>query len=68
MKAEIYARGPIACVLNSDAPQFNAYRGGIITCDVEKEKECASLSTDHVIVIAGWGEDKARETVFATRC
>jgi hypothetical protein len=26
MMAEIYARGPIACSLNSDVPAFNAYR------------------------------------------
>ena len=33
MKAEIFKRGPIACLLNSDAPQFNLYTGGIISCD-----------------------------------
>lgn len=26
MKAEIFARGPIACSINSDVPAFNAYR------------------------------------------
>ena len=26
MMAEIFARGPIACSLNSDIPEFNAYR------------------------------------------
>lgn len=57
MKAEIFARGPIACSINSDATQFNLYRGGIISCDIEKEKECATAGTDHVIVVAGWGED-----------
>lgn len=60
MKAEIFARGPIACSLNSDPPQFNLYRGGIITCDIEKEELCARKlgATDHVVVIAGWGVDK----------
>ena len=27
MKAEIYARGPIACLVNSEPPQFNLYSG-----------------------------------------
>ena len=27
MKAEIYARGPIACLINSSAEQFDAYKG-----------------------------------------
>jgi hypothetical protein len=26
MMAEIYARGPISCSVNSDVPAFNAYR------------------------------------------
>lgn len=26
MQAEIFARGPIACSVNSDLPPFNAYR------------------------------------------
>ncbi len=69
MKAEIFARGPIACRINSDVPQFDLYRGGVITCnqveeiegDGEKEGEkeagggICSLPTDHVVVIAGWG-------------
>ena len=59
MKAEIYARGPISCSLNSEPTEFNAYRGGIILCDKEKDKECENHSTDHVVVIAGWGVDKA---------
>lgn len=33
MMAEIYSRGPIACSLNSEAPQFNLYNGGIISCN-----------------------------------
>lgn len=58
MKAEIYARGPISCALNSEATEFNAYRGGIIRCDKEKDVWCKAPITDHVIVIAGWGVDK----------
>jgi len=57
MMAEIYARGPISCSINSEPTQFNAYRGGIIKCDIEKESNC-HLKTDHVVVITGWGVDK----------
>ena len=56
MMAEIYARGPIACSLNSDVPAFNAYSGGIINC-IDEPGVCETKSTDHVIVIAGWGVD-----------
>ena len=62
MMAEIYARGPIACSLNSDAPQFNAYQGGIITC--KEGKECHNKRTDHVVVIAGWGYDEEKDLKF----
>jgi len=58
MRAEIFTRGPIACLLNSEAPQFNSYKGGIISCDNEREPECSNRLTDHVVVIAGWGVDK----------
>jgi cathepsin X len=58
MMTEISARGSIACSLNSDAWSFDAYHGGIITCPKEKgREECMSESTDHVIVIAGYGYD-----------
>ena len=30
MKAEIFARGPIACLVNSDPPQFNLYSGNLL--------------------------------------
>jgi len=56
MMAEIYARGSIACLINSEAPQFNDYKGGIVICD--QGKECENKVTDHVIVISGWGVDK----------
>ena len=51
MKAEIYERGPIACLINSEADEFDSYRRGIIQCD-----DCITY-TDHVIVLAGWGVD-----------
>ena len=56
MMSEIYARGPIACSLNSESPQFNDYKGGIMQC-IHGEK-CKIKYTDHVIVIAGWGVEK----------
>jgi len=58
MKAEILARGPISCPVNSEATTFNLYRGGILTCeDHPADKECFNKEVDHVIVIAGWGVD-----------
>ena len=56
MMAEIHARGPIACLLNSESPQFNDYKGGIMRC--EHGVKCKVSATDHVIVISGWGEDQ----------
>jgi cathepsin X len=64
MKAEIYARGPISCSLNSEAPEFDKYRGGIISCADSKHPDCHSKETDHVIVIAGWGVDKKTGTEY----
>lgn len=64
MKAEIYARGPISCYVNSEAPEFNNYHGGIISCENSKHAECQNKDTDHVIVIAGWGVDKATGTEY----
>ncbi len=65
MMSEIYARGPIACLLNSDSVSFNNYHGGIISCpkrsnntDGHINPECNNPLTDHVIVILGWGIDK----------
>lgn len=49
MKAEIFARGPIACGVNAE-PMDN-YTGGILDVDVSTE-------TDHVIELYGWGTDK----------
>mmetsp|Transcript_10078 Transcript_10078/g.17723 ORF Transcript_10078/g.17723 Transcript_10078/m.17723 type:complete len:372 (-) Transcript_10078:148-1263(-) len=48
MMAEIYARGPIPCSINS-VPLGN-YNGGIIDLPNESRK------TTHVVSIVGWGE------------
>eukprot|EP01104_Vermistella_antarctica_P004615 TRINITY_DN15034_c0_g1_i1.p1 TRINITY_DN15034_c0_g1~~TRINITY_DN15034_c0_g1_i1.p1 ORF type:complete len:312 (-),score=53.01 TRINITY_DN15034_c0_g1_i1:44-955(-) len=51
MKAEIFARGPIACSIDA-TKKFEAYTGGIF-------EEFASPMPDHVISVAGWGVDDA---------
>lgn len=56
MKAEIFSRGPISCLINSSPPEFNYYDGGIITCK-EKDNFCRAEVWDHYVVIAGWGVD-----------
>jgi hypothetical protein len=59
MMAEIYTRGPIACLLNSEPPEFNNYKGGIIDCPEHAPLCNLRQYNDHVIVIAGWGVDAA---------
>jgi len=54
MMAEIFARGPIACGLNSSPANFSSYKGGIITCD--NGPSCHG-TYKHLVVIAGWGVD-----------
>jgi len=51
MMAEIYARGPIACSVNSSPDSFDLYKGGVID-DPTKFND-----TDHVVAITGWGVD-----------
>lgn len=50
--------------MNSEPVEFNQYRGGIITCDKAKDKECENKASDHVVVIAGWGVDKETGTEY----
>jgi len=64
MKAEIYQRGPISCSLNSEALEFDQYKGGVISCANSKHPQCQVKRTDHVIVIAGWGIDKVTNTEY----
>lgn len=49
MKAEIYARGPIACSVYAHSPAFEDYTGGII------KDPTAYNSTTHVVALTGWG-------------
>jgi cathepsin X len=64
MKAEIYSRGPVACLINAMATSFDKYNGGIISCEGSKDPWCHSPSTDHYIILAGWGVDKATGTEY----
>jgi cathepsin X len=64
MKAEIYSRGPVPCLINAMATSFDKYNGGIISCEGSKDPWCHSPSTDHYIILAGWGVDKATGTEY----
>uniref|UniRef100_A0A7R9SWC0 Peptidase C1A papain C-terminal domain-containing protein n=1 Tax=Polyblepharides amylifera TaxID=1486889 RepID=A0A7R9SWC0_9CHLO len=55
MMAEIFARGPIVCPI--DAVPMDAYNGGIIMEDSDRE-------TDHLVEIIGWGYDEVAKTKF----
>ena len=52
MKAEIAARGPIACYMYAHAPAFESYSGGVIT-DSTRYK-----GITHVVNVVGWGIDR----------
>lgn len=54
MKAEIYARGPIACTIPA-TEKFENYSGGIFS-----ELEIIPLY-DHVISLIGWGVENNEE-------
>jgi len=51
MKAEIAARGPIACLMYAHAPAFESYAGGVI----DDTTRYAGIT--HVVVVVGWGSD-----------
>ena len=53
MKAEIAARGPIACLMYAHADSFEAYTGGVITDTTRYE------GITHVVTVTGWGVDRA---------
>ena len=53
MKAEIYARGPIACLLYAHSPAFWSYDGKSIISDPERYP-----GITHVVSIQGWGTDE----------
>ena len=57
MKAEIYARGPIACSLYVDA-DFQNYQGGIFGLDREENDNEDKPDPNYIISIVGWGYDE----------
>lgn len=61
MMAEIHVRGPIACSIDSSPDAFDQYTGGIITASMLPQR---SNSTDHVIVLAGFGIDAKTKTKY----
>lgn len=50
MMAEIYARGPITCGMQS-TPGFEAYTGGVYS------EAVAAPSINHIVSLVGWGVD-----------
>jgi cathepsin X len=57
--AEIYARGPVAALVN--AKPIRDYRGGIYN------DESASTETTHVVSIVGWGMDEDGQQHWVVR-
>lgn len=51
MKAEIAARGPIACLMYAHSDGFESYTGGVI------DDETRYDGITHVVVVTGWGVD-----------
>ena len=53
MKAEIAARGPIACLMYAHADAFEDYAGGVITDATRYD------GITHVVTVVGWATDPA---------
>lgn len=51
VKAEIFARGPVACGINAE-PLLN-YTGGVF-----EDSKIADKMTNHIISVVGWGSDE----------
>ena len=54
MKAEIFARGPIACQIDA-TQELEDYEGGIFSQKKLIEK------TNHVVSVVGWGKENGTE-------
>eukprot|EP00483_Globobulimina_turgida_P012804 UN12828 len=59
MKAEIYARGPIACGVDATS-KFEAYTGGVFS-------QSGANSINHVISVLGWGVTSAGKDYWVGR-
>lgn len=53
LKAELFARGPLACGVNAN--KILEYQGGII------DMPTAGTSVDHIVSITGWGNENGVE-------
>jgi cathepsin X len=51
MKAEIAARGPIACLMYAHSQGFDSYTGGVITDPTRYD------GITHVVTVTGWGKE-----------
>lgn len=60
MKAEIYARGPIACGIDA-TNEFEEYTGGIYS------QKKALVVHNHVISVLGWGVSEEGEEYWIGR-
>lgn len=63
MKAEIYARGPIACSLYIDQ-EFQNYDGGIFGLNREENDDEDKPSPDYIISIVGFGYDETLDKEY----
>jgi len=59
MKAELYARGPIACGVEA-TPQFEKYTGGVYS-------EAGKTRLNHEISVVGWGVTERGEKYWVGR-
>ena len=60
IKAEIYARGPVAAGIN--AMPLLEYKGGVI-----KDASLLDMIVDHIVSIVGWGVDGAGDEYWIVR-
>merc|ERR1712226_112766 len=51
IKSEIYARGPVSCLIMSTSG-LHAYRGGVLT------EYHTSIKHNHIVTLHGWGVDE----------
>jgi len=60
IKAEIYARGPVATGIN--AMPILKYKGGVI-----KELNILDMLVDHIVSIVGWNVDEEGDEYWIIR-
>jgi cathepsin X len=60
IKAEIYARGPVAAAINADP--ILSYKGGIVN-----DTSIWHMMTNHIVSIVGWGTTETGEQYWEVR-